>query len=161
MKRFLFLLVIITLSCCLLTAEAAIEIMSDHRQVSFGSMQLGEEKTLAQFGSYQNQITCSSNSNRPWYLKIHVLQPLASGRDTIPLDRFKWRVTSTNGHGTVAHAHEFIPFALPPDVVYISDGSEASGVPVFLQFTYQLELPEAQVSGVYHTTIRFTLTELL
>ena len=140
---------------------AALEFSIDGRPVAFGVMRLGEEKILAQSGSYHTQMTCSSTGGQPWYLKVNVLQPLSSGAETIPLERFQWWLTSVSGHGTEAHPNTFTPFSLTPDTVYLSSSDEASGTAVTFQFRYQLAIPERQISGGYSTTIRFTLTELL
>ena len=141
--------------------EAALTITTDHQTIAFGVMQLGEEKRLAQLGSYQNQITCSSTNGQSWSLKMHLLQPLSSGAETIPLDQFTWQATSPNGHGVLASPNQFTPFSLAPQTVYISGADEASGDAVTVQFTYSLRVPDEQVSGIYQTIIRFTLTELL
>ena len=143
------------------SAEAALEFSTDQRPVAFGLMRLGEEKILAQSGAYQTQVTCSSTDGQPWYLKVNVLQPLTAGADAIPLEQFQWWLTSTTGHGTVAHPDLFIPFSLTPDTVYLSSADEAAGTSVTFQLRYRLTIPERQLSGVYSTTIRFTLTELL
>ena len=152
-----------TLTAHLLTysVEAALEFSSDQRPAAFGVMRLGEEKILAQSGSHQNQVTCSSTSGQAWYLKVNVLQPLSAGAETIPLEQFQWWLVSMSGHGTEAHPETFTPFSLMPDAVYLSSADEASGTPVTFQFRYRLQIPERQRSGVYSTTIRFTLTELL
>ncbi len=142
-------------------AFAALKFSTDGRPVAFGMMRLGEEKILQQSGTYHNQITCSSTDGQPWYLKVNVLQPLTTGAETIPLEQFGWWLTSTTGRGTAAHPNMFTPFSLVPDTVYLSSTNEASGTAVTFQFRYQLKIPERQVSGVYSTTIRFTLTELL
>ena len=142
-------------------AAAALEFSTDQRPVAFGVMRLGEEKIVAQSGTYHNQLTCSSTGGQPWYLKVNVLQPLSAGAEAIPLEQFQRWLTSTSGHGTQAHPDTFTPFGLAPDTVYLSSNDEASGTPVTFQFRYQLRIPERQVSGVYSTTIRFTLTELL
>ncbi len=142
-------------------AHAAIEISTDHRQVSFGLMELGEEKILAHQGAYHNDITCSSTNGQSWYVKISVLQPLTSGAETIPLEQFHWQARTSNGQGTLARQEEFTPFSLVPSLVYLSGPNEVTGQRVTLQFRYRLQIPERQVSGIYSTTIRFTLTELL
>ena len=147
--------------CGVGVVEAALEFSTDHRPVAFGMMRLGEEKILAQSGTSHNQITCSSTDGQAWYLKVNVLQPLSSGAETIPLEQFQWWLTSTNGHGSEAHPNAFTPFSLMPDTVYLSSPDEVSGTSVTFQLRYQLKIPEHQVSGVYSTTIRFTLTELL
>ena len=146
---------------CAAVVEAAFDVSTDHRPVFFGLMQLGEDETLAQFGTYHHQLTVTSNNGRSWYLKISVLTPLSSGAETIPLDQFQWELVSTTGNGTIAHPHAWTPFSLIPEIVYFSGAGEASGTAVSLQFRYRLQVPQAQVSGIYQTTIRFTLTEIL
>lgn len=147
--------------CSAAAAEAALEFTTDNRQVAFGAMQLGEEKTLAELGTYHNEITCTSSNGRTWYLKMNVISPLSSGADRISLERFTWEVVSTTGRGTLTHPHEPAPFRLSPDLVYVSGADEASGQAVSFQFRYHLKMPDAQLSGIYHTTIRFTLAEVL
>lgn len=150
--------------CCLLCApiaHAALTLSTDHRSIMFGRMQLGEEKILAEQGSFHNEITCASTNGQAWYLKVNVIQPLVSGAHTIPLEAFRWHVVSTNGGGTLAHPREFSAFSLVPQLIYISTPSEATGQSITFQFRYLLHLPEEQVSGAYSTTIRFTLTEML
>jgi len=124
-------------------------------------MQLGEEKTLADSGAYQNEVTCTSTDGQTWYLKVNLLQPLSSGAETIPLEAFRWQLVSSTGNGTAANAFQPRAFSLTPDLIYLSGPSDASGSPVRLQLKYILKIPEAQVRGVYQTTIRFTLTEML
>jgi hypothetical protein len=124
-------------------------------------MQLEEEKTLSQQGSYHHQVTCSSTNSRLWYLKVHLVQPLTAGSETIPLDQFRWEAVTTNGRGNLAHPNQFTPFTLIPDTVYISGSDEASGTAITFQFRYQLKIPAAQMSGIYSTTIRYTLAEVL
>lgn len=142
-------------------ACAAVTLSSDQRPLFFGLMQAGESKELAQSGAYHNQITCTSANGRIWYLKVHLLEPLTAGGQMIPSDHLQWQVADTNGHGGLQHTHQFTPFQITPDLVYISGANEASGAPIQLQFKYRLQIPETQLSGVYHTTIRFTLTEVL
>ena len=142
-------------------ASAEVELSSDHRSLFFGFMRLGEEKTLAESGSFHNEITCASTGGASWYLKISLLQPLSSGAEEIPLDHFRWQLARTDGNGSVVTQSQFRGFMLTPDLVYISGPGEAGGQKIHLQFRYALTIPDTQVSGVYHTTIRFTLTELL
>ena len=66
-----------------------------------------------------------------------------------------------DGAGTVVNQSQFRPFSLFPDLVYLSAPGEAAGAAVRLQFRYSLKVPEAQAAGSYHTTVRFTLTEVL
>ncbi len=151
--------------CCLLMAVpafAGLEFSTDHRSLSFGLMRLGEEKILAQSGSFHNEVTCSSTGGNTWYLKISLLTPLSSGADEIPIEAFQWQLTRANGTGSVVSQSQFRPFSLMPDLVYISGpGEETSGTPVRLQFRYSLAIPHTQTAGSYLTTVRFTLTEVL
>ena len=143
-------------------AFAALGLSTDHRSLPFGIMQLGEEKILAQAGSFQNEITCSSTGGNAWYLKISLIQPLTSGGgEAVPLDAFKWQLTRTDGNGSVVTQSQFRPFSLAPDLVYISGPGEAAGASIHFQFRYSLKVPDAQTTGVYSTTVRFTLTEIL
>jgi len=142
-------------------AEAALELSTDHRALAFGLMKPGEEKVLAQSGTSHNEITCSSTNGNAWYLKISVLAPLTAGGEEIPLERFQWQVSRVDGAGSVVSQSHFRPFSLFPDTVYLSAPGEANGARVRLQFRYSLQVPETQTAGSYHTTIRFTLTEVL
>lgn len=142
-------------------AYSGIAISTDHRSIFFGLMESGQEKELAEFGTYHNQITCSSTNGYAWYLKISVLGPLASGAEMIPLENFKWKLAFTDGVGTVPNLYEYKAFNVFPELVYISGPDEATGRSVRFQFKYNLSVPEIQVSGNYNTRIRFTLTEVL
>ena len=159
MRRFCcVLLLLLTLA---LPAYAGLELSTDHRWLFFGVMQLGDEKALADFGTYHNQITCSSNSGNPWYLKINLLGPLSLGQESIPLENFKWQLAWTNGAGSTTAGYQFRAFTLFPDLVYTSAASEAAGGGITFQFKYFLKIPQTQLSGTYNTTLRFTLTEIL
>ncbi len=140
---------------------AGLALSTDNRSLFFGLMQLGETKELAQFGSYHNQLTCSSTNNRLWYLKVQLLQPLSAGDEAIPVENFQWQMSYTNGTGTVANPFQYTPFRLTPALIYTSGANEAAGASIKLQFKYSLKIPDAQISGAYQTTIRFTLTEVL
>ena len=156
------LAVLLGLSLLAAPAFAGLQFSTDHRSLAFGLMRLGEEKILAQSGSYHNEVTCSSTGGAPWYLKISLLRPLSSGADEIPLEAFKWQLARATGTGSVVSQSQFRPFTLIPDLVYVSGpGEDASGIPVRLQFRYSLAIPQAQTAGSYLTTIRFTLTEVL
>lgn len=162
MRRFARALAVAVFGLCAATpVPAALQLSTDHRSIFFGIMQLGEEKTLAHSGTHHNEVTVSSDGGRLWYLKISVIQPLTSGANHIPLDAFAWQVTNSTGNGTLTQGGEPRPFQLTPDLVYISGPNETGGSPVQLHFRWRLKVPEAQASGVYSTTIRFTLSEVL
>ena len=142
-------------------AWAGLTLSTDHRAISFGLMQLGEEKALAEAGSFHNEITVSSTNGQTWYLKISLLQPLTFGSETIPLEAFSWQLATTTGNGTVVTPFQARPFSLTPELVYISGPNEAGGTNVRFQLKYLLKIPEAQARGLYQTTIRVTLAEIL
>ena len=140
---------------------AGLEISTDKRVVSFGLMHLDEEKELAQYGGYQNEIICRSTNGNTWHLKISLLRPLASIQDSIPLECFKWQLVWKDGNGIAAYPYEFKEFSLFPELVYTSAPQEDNGKLVRLQFKYYLRIPEAQTRGSYNTVIRFTISEVL
>ena len=142
-------------------AAAGLELSTDNRSLFFGRLQLGETKELIRAGSFHNEITCSSTGGKIWRLKIHLLHPLASGKQTIPLEQFQWQVVGTDGEGTIVNQHRYAPFRTAPQLVYISGPGETAGQQVKVQLKYQLVIPENQVSGIYQTIVRFTLTEVL
>ena len=143
--------------CMTASAEAALELTTDHRPLAFGLMKGGGENTLTQSGS---DVTCLSTGGRTWYLKISLLRPLTSGAAEIPPEQLAWQVTRADGTGTVVSTSEFRGFSMVPDLVYISGAGEADGQPVRFQFRYRLQIPDAQASGTYQAAIRFTLTEV-
>ncbi len=160
-RRHLIVWLVLVCAARASSVGAAMTFSSDQRPLFFGLMQAGESKELAQSGAYHNQLVCTSTNGRIWYVKAQVLEPLDAGAQTIPTDHLQWQAEEINGHGSLQHAHQFVPFQLTPDLVYISGAGDAAGAPVQLQFKYRLQIPETQMNGVYHTTIRFTLTEVL
>ena len=159
--RWLALVCLLVVGSPVPSAVADLELSTDHRALFFGLMQPGEEKMLAEAGTFHNEIACASTGGSTWYVKISILQPLSSGMDEIPLESFGWQLTRTDGSGSVVTTGELRSFTLTPDLVYISGPGEGSGQPVHFQFRYSLKIPEEQMGGVYHTTIRFTFTEVL
>ena len=142
-------------------AWAGLTFSTDNRPLVFGVMDIGEERELVQGGAYHNQLTCSSTNGRAWYLKVSLLTPMTSGSDALPADAMQWQVVRASGTGTVPYLHQWHPFSLQPETVYLGSADEAAGRPVQIELKYQLNIPEIQVSGSYQATIRFTLTEVL
>ena len=157
--RFAFA-VILTALVISAPADAALELSTDHRSLSFGSMQGGEEKTLAQSGSYHTEVTCLSTNGQTWYLKISLVRPMTAGGEEIPPEYFAWQVMQSDGNGNVIGSGDFRPFGMMPELAYISGPGEGNGQPVRIRFRYMLRVPEAQVQGLYQASVRFTLTEV-
>lgn len=160
MKKILLFLIALLLNLPSF-AYAGLELSVDRNPLSFGLMELTEEKELARYGGYEHEVTASSTNGNTWYLKINILRPLTSAEDTIPLEYFKWQATTLNGSGALARPYQFNEFSLFPELVYTSSVDENSGTEVTLQFKYRLKIPEVQIRGSYTTVIRFTLTEVL
>lgn len=142
-------------------AWAGLTLTTDHRSLVFGLMQLGESKELAQFGTYHNELTCTSTNGQTWYLKIQVLQPLSNGAETMPAERMEWQAETPEGIGTLQNPNHYTPFSVMPQLVYLSGPNEAGGGTIHLRLKYRLTVPEDQISGAYQATMRFTLTEVL
>ena len=142
-------------------AWAALTLTTDNRSLFFGVMSLDESKELAQFGSYHNEITCSSSNGQTWYLKVQVLDPLRAGGEVMPPGQLEWQMETPDGIGSLSHPNDYAPMTVMPQLVYISGPNEAAGANIRLRFKYRMTVPEAQISGVYQATIRFTLNEVL
>lgn len=142
-------------------AWAGLTFSTDNRALVFGVMDIGEERELAQAGAYHNQFTCASTNGQAWNLKVSLLTPLSSGGEMLPLDALQWQVVRTTGIGNVPYLHQWHPFSVQPETVYLSSAEEAAGQSVLIELKYRLKIPEIQVSGPYQATIRFTLTEML
>ncbi len=142
-------------------AYAVLEISTDKKPVSFGLMDLGEEKELGRYGGYHHEITARSTNDNTWHLKINIFRPLTSGEHIIPLENFKWRLVSTDGRGALIYPYQYKEFSLSPELIYTSMSEENNGTRVKFRFKYLLKIPEMQVRGSYTTVIRFTITEML
>ena len=141
---------------------AVFELIADNSIIDFGFMNISENKHLKEKGSYHNQITCTSDNDNTWYLKIHLAEPFNSGSAYIPYESFQWRVTSVaNGSGIVYNENEFRPFLDIPVAVYTSGPNDNSGTEVSIRFDYQLSIPKNQLPGNYRSAVRYTLSELL
>lgn len=143
-------------------ADATFSFEADNTVIDFGFMDIGQTRALRDRGDYHNQVTCQSDTGNTWYLKIHLVEPLSSGIDTIANKYFTWQVSSVlNGKGLLFHEDEFYPFTMNPELVYTSDQLDNTGNEIKLRFEYRLSIPKSQVPGNYRTTVRYTMTELL
>ena len=164
MKR----LSILLLSFCMLnglgmsSAWATFSLSVDSQPLSFDVMDPGQGKELVSQGNYHNEVTCQSTNGTTWYLKIHVTRPFSSASATVPLENFQWMLSEVqSGTGSPQNIGVYNAFTTSPTLVYISGNSDNSGTQVKARFRYQLTLPANQLSGVYSTIVRYTLTETL
>ena len=143
-------------------AYALFELNVDNFTIDFGFMNIGQTKELMERGSYQNEITCRSDNGNIWHLKIHLLDPLKSGTNYIPLSDFEWKVTSViNGDGVAYNQGAFNSFLDIPSLTYTSGPGDGTGRDVRIRFDYRLTVPKNQPSGNYRTILRYTVTEIL
>lgn len=150
------LLMSITTTCL----AGKLTISTDTSNISFGAMDIGEQKELGGYG-YHNQLTCKSTNGRTWYVKIHVLAPLTSqGIKTISNSYFRYMLAWTDGTGSPQNT-SYNAFTTIPTLVYVSGPNDNDGNSVNMQFKYDLSIPANQVAGVYNTIVRYTMTEVL
>lgn len=134
----------------------------DKSAIAFGRVRPGEWENLGE-GSYYNQVTCQSNNDRIWYLRINVLNPLTgTGKGgTIDNSHFKYMAGWTNGTGTVESQYTFRDFDTVSTSVYTSSVEDAMANLIYIQFQYGLSVPENATADDYTTTVVYTMMESL
>jgi len=135
-----------------------VEVSQPH--LTFAEVSPGATKVLGE-GHFFNQVTCRSNSGRPWYLKAHVLSLRhAQGTVELPVSHLKWNVVESTGASEPAGGRSaFHPFAEQPTLVYASHGDDQRGREAVLKFQYSLSTPPAALAGTYVGQIVFTMAE--
>ena len=144
-------------------SHAAISMSVDGIIIDFRITDPGQSKELYdKAGDYHTEVTCTSNNNRTWYLKAKIVTPLRSGPNTIPMQNFKWKVTSViSGQGTVNNINQFNEFSAVPVVIYTSDPADETGNQVKIRLRYGLTVPKNQITGTYNCILRFIMMETL
>lgn len=124
--------------------------------LSFTDLGPGETKVLGEGRPYQ--VTCRSNSGRPWYLKAELrsLQHTGGG-GSLPAPNLQWRIISSTGAASVPS--RFQEFTEQPVLIYASQGADQRGRPVTLNFHYSLTAPSSALAGTYVGHIVFTMSE--
>ena len=139
------------------TVEQVFTLSVDRDAIDFYNMKPGESRyDIPPTGI---RVTTKSNTGNPWYLKLRALEPLTSGRNTIPNENFKW-YGWTEGSGTWYGTGKDNLLATPV-VAYASSLSEGlNAAPgVANVFKFKLDVPQNQAAGNYETTVQFVLTE--
>ncbi len=143
-------------------AYAVFELRADNNIVDFGFMGISEVKELREKGSYHNAITCNSDEDNRWYLKIRLNGPLSSGGNVIAYENFKWRVSEVIGGDGIIYSQDiFRAFSDTPELVYTSGPNDSKGEETEIRFEYRLSIPGNQLPGNYRTVVRYTMTEML
>jgi hypothetical protein len=142
-------------------AYALFEIGADAFNIDFGFMNIGDSKELQERGTYQSEITCTSDNARAWYLKIQSFEPLKSAEDYIPYENFTWKVVEVlNGDGVIYNKDRYNPFSAAASLVYQGGPNDSGGREVKVRLKYSLSIPRNQVAGNYRTIIHYTMTEM-
>ncbi len=143
-------------------AYAVFELRADSSILDFGLMSIAESKKLQERGTYHNEVTCLSDTDAVWYLKVHLVEPLSSGAAYIPNENFEWRATeAVGGSGMLYNQDKFMSFSDMPGLVYTGVSTDSEGTAVRVRFDYRLSIPKDQLPGNYRSTVRYTMTELL
>ena len=132
----------------------------DNPHVAFGALSSGST-TILGGGRFFNEISCRSNSGRPWYVKAQLLslKHLETNSALLP-SSLSWKVVeSTGAAGPLGERFEFQGFASEPVLIYASQGDDERGEPVILRFQYQLTTPPDAPAGNYIGQIIFTMAE--
>lgn len=144
-------------------AHAEFDMAIDRNLIDFRTMDPGQTKELADQGVYHNQVSCTSDNDRSWYLKTYLARPFTSAMNTIPNENFYWiMVSKGNGRGIITNnVNTETAFTTFPSVLYTSAETDNTGTPVALQLRYVLKVPKDQLAGSYDSIIRFSMIETL
>ena len=124
----------------------------------FENAQPGRETIIGDGGTL-NQVTCRSNTGRPWYLNAQVrsLSHLQQSMN-LPAGSLKWRLVTSTGQGEMLRG-EFRGFSDEPSVIYTAAGDDLRGRLVELKFEYSLAVPSDAPAGTYVGQLVFTMAE--
>ena len=130
----------------------------DTLHLAFGVVGPKTTKIIGE-GRYYNQVTCRSNSGRPWYLKgqLLFLKQMGSGPSLEP-SSLKWKLVDSTSTARPQHV-DFEPFSPDPAIVYTSQGDDTRGQEVVLRFQYSLTTPLEAPAGNYIGEVIFTMAE--
>lgn len=136
------------------------EFTVDNPHLAFGEVSPGTTAMLGE-GGYFNEVTCRSNSGRPWYLKAQLVALKAVGQPRVlPPERLEWRIVDSTGSAELGQARStFQPFAEQPVLLYRSQGRDNKGRPVSLRFQYTLTAAPDAPAGGYLGEIIYTMVE--
>lgn len=132
----------------------------DQTFLTFRDVSPGRPATAGE-GRFYNQLTCRSNTGRPWYVKAHVisLKHTNTGR-ALPASSLEWRVVESTGAAEPAGGRAaFHPFSEQSGLLYASHGDDNRGQEVVLRLQYRLTSPPTALAGTYVGQVIFTMVE--
>lgn len=138
------------------TVKGSFNMMVNTDSFDFANLKPGQTGEMTRAEGVM--VTGTSSSGNPWYLKVAAVRPLSSGENFIPNENFTWYGTS-EGQGNWYGAAEK-NFSESNQTAYICSADEAEEVKkVVNKFKFKLHVPEETKSGLYTTTVMFTMTE--
>ena len=145
--------------------SASVEVASDfgidvtQAFLTFTNVSSGRTSILGE-NRFFNEVTCRSNTGRPWYLKAHLVTLKHTGTNrALPASALRWKIVGSTGSGSSVGRADFQPFAEQPETIYESGGGDYRGRSVVLQFQYSLTPPPSSLAGTYVGQIVFTMAE--
>ncbi len=145
--------------------SASVEVASDfgvdvpQAFLTFTNVSSGRTSILGE-SRFFNEVTCRSNTGRPWYLKAHLVTLKHTGTNrALPASTLRWKIVGSTGSGSSTGRTDFQPFAEQPETIYESRGDDHRGRSVVLQFQYSLTPPPSSLAGTYVGQIVFTMAE--
>lgn len=132
----------------------------DNPSLAFHQVRPGEAVVLGE-GRFFNEVTCRSNTGKPWYLRAQLVSLRHTTRQyTLPPLHLTWKLADITGAGT-AHGSggEFEAFSDQPSLIYVGGGQDTWGGPVILRFQYRLTPPSDAPAGDYVGQLMFTMSE--
>jgi len=161
LKRLLIIVFMIFIMQGSALAAFEMTLQEGYRNIDFGTMKIGETKSLERRGGYEQEFNFNSTNGRTWYFKAQLVRPFTSGRYTIPNEKFKWIAEQLkNGKGILStNISRPSPFSNAPVLIYTSADTDNTGTQVQIRLKYELEVPKKQAAGVYTAHIRFIMVE--
>jgi len=159
----ILLLSVLFLTAAPVYAEFDVSIEEETTFLDFGAMESGETRILSEKGAYHHQINCTSDNGNIWYLKLDVVRPFTSGKNTIPAKSLFVEVEELPaGQGTVnSGLNRRQPLSPTTTLIYTSAGSDNTGTQVNLRMRYILEMRENQIAGAYSAHLQYLMVEKL
>ena len=136
---------------------ATFKLTVDNSAMDFGFINPGQSYELYP-NRYYNEVTCLSNTGKPWYLKMSLVTGLHGAKGSvIPKKNLTWSVYSVEGGG--AKPEGWSPFEDTPVLIYSATSEDSRGEPVKVRLKYKLDVPGDVTADSYATTIIYSMTE--
>ena len=139
-------------------AEAAFSIELNFYSIDFGKLNMGDIKDGVPGTGLT--VTCTTDQNNPWFLKIRNEGPLihtSNPASIIPDTNLYWYGVSSSVPGNNSLVTSQQDFTLEKTVYSAPATEGASGTQITMKF--RVDVPTVVQSGTYNTNIVFTFTE--